>query len=638
MNEIISSVLGGPLYLKVTSVILVALVILFFALFFVRGLWHWIRLGKILTGIKALDAKTPPELYRALFEKDSRLAHLWDEYVDTLHEQKEERGGLSRTIAWRATLPSETYFSDQYVVDSRLGTEFFKHLPGIFTGIGIIGTFLGLIDGLQQFQVSADPAKTIEGIQPLMGAVRHAFLVSAVAITAAMVVTFVEKVLVNALYTRTEEICHAIDANFDVGAGEEYLSRLVTASEDSASQSKILKDALVTELGDILREISGAQTAAMQASNRDLGGMISGSIETSLKEPLSRIESAFKDVQGGQSERTVQMLGDVMASFSQRLNDLLGGQINGINELNRQSADTMKEAVASLNALVGELGDKSRQATDRMAEKMAESIEDMERRQADINARTEAVLNEVSKQMSGFMASFAESHTSTLAANREREAEMASRASGLVEGLKGSVEAVIQEISNASQAMANSVDRLSTATTSSIDKMNVGADKIATASGSFVTSGTKVAEVMDKAALIGNKLTEISGHMSVGSNALQESLRDYQAQRQAVGALLENAKATIELARREAGVTENVLQRIEASSNKLAQVQFDFEKYLDGVSDTLAESSSAFQDVVKTTLQQVNTDFHGHLSQSVRLLKATVQELEATLGGLGARR
>ena len=250
-----------------------------------------------------------------------------------------------------------------------------------------------------------------------------------------------------------------------------------------------------------------------------------------------------------------------------------------------------------------------------------------DRRQADINARTEAVLTEVSKQMSGFMASFAESHASTLAANREREAEMASRASGLVEGLKGSVEAVIQEISTASKAMASSVDRLSNATTSSIDKMNVGADKIATASASFVASGAKVSEVMDKAALVGNRLTEISGQLSVGSNALQDSLRDYQAQRQAVAAILENTKATIELARKEASITENVLQRIEATSNKLAQVQFDFEKYLDGVSDTLVESSSAFQDVVKNTLQQVNTDFHSHLSQSVKLLKGTVQEL-----------
>jgi iron uptake system EfeUOB component EfeO/EfeM len=117
---------------------------------------------------------------------------------------------------------------------------------------------------------------------------------------------------------------------------------------------------------------------------------------------------------------------------------------------------------------------------------------------------------------------------------------------------------------------------------------------------------------------------------------LEATLRDYQGQRQAVVSLLENAKVMIEQARKEASITEDVLKRIEGSANKLGQVHTDFEKYLDGVSDTLVESSSAFQQVVKSTLQQVNTDFHGQLSQAVRLLKASVQELEVTLGSVGA--
>ena len=35
------------------------------------------------------------------------------------------------------------------MVDAPLRTEFYKHLPGILTGLGIIGTFSGLIIGLQ---------------------------------------------------------------------------------------------------------------------------------------------------------------------------------------------------------------------------------------------------------------------------------------------------------------------------------------------------------------------------------------------------------------------------------------------------------------------------------------------------------
>ena len=54
-------------------------------------------------------------------------------------------------------MPAEAYFNSQYVVDSRLRTEFFRHLPGIFTGVGIIGTFSGLITGLRQFQRGLEP-------------------------------------------------------------------------------------------------------------------------------------------------------------------------------------------------------------------------------------------------------------------------------------------------------------------------------------------------------------------------------------------------------------------------------------------------------------------------------------------------
>ena len=633
MSNFIVSVLEGPIYLKVVAAVLVVL-ILAFLFFLTRGLLHWFKLRRVITGMNRLPEDADPAEFRELFVRDRRLVHLWDEYRDTLHEQKGERGGVLRTLAWRATIPSEAYFSSQYVVDSRLGTEFFKHLPGIFTGIGIIGTFFGLLHGLNAFEVSPDPAKTIEGIKPLMHSVSEAFTVSASAITAAMVVTFIEKWLVALLYARTEDICHLIDARFDAGAGEEYLSRLVTASEDSASQAKILKDALVKDLGDILREISSNQTAAIEASNRDLGGTISGAIEASLRDPLSRIETAFRDVQGGQSERTVQMLGDVMANFSQRLNELFGGQISGINELNRQSADTMKEVVASLKTLVGELGDKGKEATDQMAAKMAESVEAMERRQAELNAQTEIVLKDVSKQMNELMTSMAESHSNTLAANREREAEMASQASGMVEGLKGSVESVVESIANASMAMASSIDRLTGATTSSIDKMNLGADKMASASERFLASGNQVSEVMDKAAAVGTRLSEVSGQLTIGSNALQESLRDYQAQRLAVTQLLDNTKTMIEQARKEASITDDVLKRIEDSASKLAQVQNDFEEYLDGVSNVLGASSEAFKTAVTSTLGEVNRDFHTQLSKAVALLKDSVQELEVTLGSI----
>lgn len=406
-----------PVHLQVTGGLLGLLLLGFILLFLIPGVLHWFRLRAILVGLLAFKGPTPPGDIKKLFARDKRLAHLWGEYQDTLHVQREERDGQMKVFAVRSTAPAESYFSGQYLVDSRLRTEFFKHLPGIFTGLGIIGTFTGLIEGLRRFQVSENAVTVRASLESLMHAVGEAFLISAAAIAAAMLVTFVEKLILAGLYRKAEEIAHAIDAQFDAGAGEEYLARLVTASEASASQSKILKDALVKELGDILRELTASQlangeklnlhiaqriedaanrqVAAAREDNQALGDVIAGSIEKSLKGPLEDIASSVKTASGDQSATAVQMLNDVMVSFSQRLNDLFGGQISGINELNKQTAQGMQDAVSSLHTLVGKLEESGKRSTDDMAAQMAASIKAMEERQGNMNAESQAFVEQI---------------------------------------------------------------------------------------------------------------------------------------------------------------------------------------------------------------------------------------------------
>jgi hypothetical protein len=156
------------------------------AFFFGPTVRHLFRLRSIQRRIGSFEDGNYPSQFDAVFAGDRRLAHLWNEYAESLHVQREERDGQMIVRAVRATVPAELYFNSQVVVDSRLRTEFFKHVPGIFTGIGIIGTFSGLIEGLHAFQIS-DNAATVRGsLESLMHSVGEAFLVSASAIAAAM--------------------------------------------------------------------------------------------------------------------------------------------------------------------------------------------------------------------------------------------------------------------------------------------------------------------------------------------------------------------------------------------------------------------------------------------------------------------
>ena len=140
-----------PTTVALTGGLIVALTLIFLTVFLLPGLVHWFRLWSIQRRIKRFATKNFQAEFQKAFSRDRQLAHLWKEYQDSLHLQRVARDGQMIVMAVRATGPAEIYFNNQFVVDSRLRTEFFKHVPGLFTGIGIIGTFSGLITGLRAF-------------------------------------------------------------------------------------------------------------------------------------------------------------------------------------------------------------------------------------------------------------------------------------------------------------------------------------------------------------------------------------------------------------------------------------------------------------------------------------------------------
>lgn len=613
-----------PLHLLLAGGLLASMVLAFLVFFMLPGVIHWARLRTLQRGLARFELRTPPGEFRKLFARDERLAHLWKEFQDSLHVQREEREGQMVPVTVRATMPAETFFNSQYVVDARLRTEFFKHLPGIFTGIGIIGTFYGLIEGLKQFQVSDNAATVRASLESLMHSVGQAFLVSASAIAAAIVLTFLEKLLLSALYGRTEEIAHAIDARFDAGAGEEYLSRLVKSSEDAALQSKSLKDALVKELADVMREQTSLQIQAARADAASLAttlsSAISASITQSLAEPLQSIASAVRTSTGDQSAQTSQLLQEVMGRFGDRLDGVLGSQVSSIKDINQQTGQAMQQAERSLTALVDRLSNSGREANDTMT------------------AALQSTLQAVGQQVEGVVAALAASHREIAQGQQERELAMVGHSAASMDSVSNMLVKALAEMSSASAQMARSVDVLTHTTTSALDRMNAGADRLGAASASFATAGERVGDVMDKATLVSSQLADASASMVGSAVEMRGSLDDYRSQREATAQVMAELRGTMNQARTEASITADVLARIQQSSERLGEAQQQADQYLAGVSKVLGEAHQAFAVGVKKTLELANLEFHTKLSTAVGLLSSTVVELEATLGHATAQR
>jgi hypothetical protein len=84
---------GVPTPALVTGAFLTALVIVVIAFFFSPTITHLFRLRSIQRRIGRFEDGNYPSQFEAVFAGDRRLAHLWNEYAESLHVQREERDG-----------------------------------------------------------------------------------------------------------------------------------------------------------------------------------------------------------------------------------------------------------------------------------------------------------------------------------------------------------------------------------------------------------------------------------------------------------------------------------------------------------------------------------------------------------------
>lgn len=236
--------------------------------------------------------------------RDSELERLWSEFSKTLHVQTYESSGRIEKRA-RLTVPAKAYFSVSAVVEGPLRAHYFKHLPGILTGIGIIGTFAGLLFGLSNFD-SSSPDKMALSVNLLLSGVRDAFYASSLAITVAMVITHLEKSQYRKCVGALDGLNAVIDSLFDSGVEQEYLAAIAQQTRGYENQADAFRQAIMESLNLVTNEsklsqerlaelIRAAMMEALAESARKSNAHLEQTVIRHMREPVEemsrRIES-----------------------------------------------------------------------------------------------------------------------------------------------------------------------------------------------------------------------------------------------------------------------------------------------------------------------------------------------------------
>lgn len=195
--------------------------------------------------------------------------------------------------------------------------------------------------------------------------------------------------------------------------------------------------------------------------------------------------------------------------------------------------------------------------------------------------------------------------------------------------------ALIQHTGEAVSKMRDAVESMRSGTADTVTKMNLGAADMLKAAGDMARAGSATSTVLERAQQVANQLTTASGALSNSTVTLNKVSEDYKVTRDTLALMIEQLKAIVEHAKREASLADNMLQRIEAATKGLGEVQTQAGEYLNGISEVLANAHQEFGVQIISTLHNVNGEFHKHVERGTKALGGAIDELAEVLDRVG---
>lgn len=288
------------------------------------------------------------ESIREEFSKEASLYHYWQEYFETVASRRH-----LGEIVLSATQPAENFFKFENIVHSTKGGlpinfEVFSATPGVLTGIGLLGTFYGLYNGLP---AGGDLEQIIKDMGPFLALMKEAFAASFAGVLAALVFNLIEKFTRERIQSHCSELSFYIDRSFPLRTDYEVLSEIRNHADQQLAQFKNL----AIDIGNqVVKGLVG-------------GGVESVQIEQGIKDGISKgygilAESLlqFVDVQKGFSESMTSMQAtqtEIAANFKKIQESSSGTveQIMAASSAIKASSDALLQLGEKIPELVGSL-------------------------------------------------------------------------------------------------------------------------------------------------------------------------------------------------------------------------------------------------------------------------------------------
>jgi putative membrane protein len=403
---------------------------------------------------------------------------------------------------------AESIISPAHIAYRIVNSEFTRHLPGMATAVGIIGSFIGLTGGLSHYNPDSNASVVL-----LIREVKLAFFGSLGAIVVAVGVTYFEKDRTNKLVNRIADLVDLIDELHHVRPAEVQLidgiaslevqlidgiSALKVGIEKVEQHSKQTTDVLTaiqksindahistTESIDNFRVlVSDFTNPILTDGFASLGDNIRDGIVEILQEPLNAVTQSIQQTTQSTNDGVQQLLTQVLSDFQKQLEGTFGEQMQSITDSNIKTAQTIEAAQFALGELIEKIAEVNKQSSQAMSESIADSLDAISEEQQNLLDSLHGIVESMGDSM----------RNSVTQSNQASESALAQMTNTLDMAIKGIHDAITAAGEDTAAVTAETLEAVAERQDKLISTIN---DLVRNMEGSFQERDDKLSRTSD---------------------------------------------------------------------------------------------------------------------------------------------
>lgn len=302
----------------------------------------------------------------------------WSEFEETFLEEENADG----TISTFNTAQAEHYFAFDKIVEPQLHMAFYSAVPGIFTAVGLLGTFLSLFAGIGNLHVIQ--SGQVQGIEVFINNLSGKFISSIFGLTFALLFLIFEKNVEGRVYRACANLQDAINAKFPRRTGEHYLklmnefmSEQVTLfkrfnSDLSDCVKKSFEAGFEESLSPALERLIGA-VEGLRSATEDLRKQKEESSNAAMGQLVEEFRKSLTESAGSEFTKLAKVLEETSA-FTEKSNERMTAMLSHIDSVLEGQTKNSKEAAEAMSTVMQNLLDRLSTNSDKQMLAVGESI------------------------------------------------------------------------------------------------------------------------------------------------------------------------------------------------------------------------------------------------------------------------